>query len=92
MRVHRNTKIDNEVARYPYGSERYKFKMNESMEIMTNRKHDEDIFEFDVQRVYQGRLCELAMNMIELLKVDRTKNVFTRELRYNMSIRLINIW
>lgn len=49
---------------------------------MTSRKDDEDIYEFewdwlkDVQRVYQGRLCELGVNIFELLKVDKTKNPF----------------
>jgi len=82
MRIHRNVRIYNEVAKHSYGSERHKFKMNEAMEIMTSRKYDEDIFDFegdrmkDVQRVYQGRLCELAMNIIELLKVDKAKNIF----------------
>jgi ribosomal protein S25 len=94
MRVHRNTRIYNEVAKHPYGSEIHKFKMNEAMEIMTSRKHDEDIFEFegdrlkDLQRVYQGGLCELAMNIIELLKVDKTKNVFHEriDIQYNDSL------
>jgi hypothetical protein len=82
MRAHRNIRIYNEVVKYRYGSEKYKMKMNEAMEIMTSRKDDEDIYEFegdrlkDVQRVYQGRLCELAINIIELLKVDKTKNPF----------------
>ena len=94
IRVHRNTRIYYEVSKHRYGTPRYQEELNKAMEVVTARKHDNDVFEFegdkiaDLQRVYQGRLCELALNIMQLLTNGAEVKLFGEEMVINYNERI----
>ena len=83
MRTHRNVRVYYEVSKKQYGTAKYQEKLTRAMEIMTGRVEEADDFEFDgdkltdLKRVYQGRLCEVALNIMELLRIggERIENM-----------------
>jgi hypothetical protein len=83
LRVHRNTRLFYEVTKLPHRSDEYNKRLHQIRESM---KKKDNIVNFegdklsDAEKLYQGGLCEIALDLIDMVKANKETNPFCADI------------
>lgn len=95
MRIHRNTRIFYDVSKMRYGTGEYKEKIKISRSIIDKANSAKEIIDEEdkitgTQRIYQSGLCELAITILNKIKVNENDNPFVSDTKIKYDAKEID--